>query len=1339
MNIRVSTILVLLLGSAIAFGQVSSTAPLSGTVTDPTGAVISGARVIIKNTATGTENQTTTGANGAFVVPALAAGSYTVTVTAQGFKQAVAPDVKLNAATPASVNITLEIGAATESVVVQGGGEVLQTQTANVGQTIVGRQITELPFTSRDALDLVLLLPGTSTPGRPRTSTVNGLPKGSLNITMDGINVQDNLGKSSDGFFTYIRPRIDAVDEVTVSTATPGAESAGEGAVQIKFVTRGGTNNYKGSLYWYHRNPALNANYYFNNLNNAPYNIKTAQNCTAANYNPNDCKAPRDRVLLNQYGARVGGPISLPGLFSGKDRAFFFVNYEEYRLPEQVTRTRNLLNTDAQRGIFTYTGTSGRRQVNLLTLAAGTVNCPACTSTVDPTIAKILSDIRAGTSAGGVQAVDANRDQLTWVNTGGQDRYFTTVRFDLNVTSKHRIENVWNYQVFRNRSDILNSVDPPFPGILSGIGGQNSNRFSNSIALRSTLTSSLVNEARFGVNSGNSLFRAGSPNSSPAGFANQGGFAFGTSPAAGGFFAAFPTGLSINNPVASRSNQRRNSPVKQFTDNLSYVRGNHSLNLGGTFSDIRTWSDTINNIVPALSFGVDTNDPANSVLFNNTNFPGISGTDLNAARALYAILTGRVTAVNANAYLDEKTGKYNYLGASVERIRQREFGIFAQDAWRARPNLTLTGGVRWEVQFPFTTMNNTYAQTSYAELFGISGEGNLFKPGTTTGRVSQMQPFNPGDSAYNTDWNNFAPSVGLAWSPNWKSGWLRKVMGEGGQSVIRAGYSVAFVREGTNLASSILGSNVGGFVAASRTIGQGNLTPGTLLRNISASTIAPPIPASPNYPLTGVVTNTVNAFAPDLNVGYVSSWTFGVQRELTKDTVFEARYVGNRGTKLWRQYNLNEINVIENGFLNEFKLAQANLAANIAAGRGNNFRYYGPNTGTSPLPIILAHFAGTPAANAGNQALYTSANFASNTFITPLAANNANPIGFANALGAQNSAAALRTNAANAGLPRNFFVANPDYLGAANGTGGAFLVDNGAATWYNALTLEVRRRLSAGLLVQANYTFAKATTDFFASSSSASNNYSTLRNPALNKTSSPFDVTHAFKVNWIYELPVGKGKALFGGASGVVGQFVNGWAWHGTARLQSGSPFRFQDVRLVNMTRQDLQNLVNIRKTDLCANGVCRGVVYYLPDDVITNTQRAFNVSATTANGFGGAAPDANAKYIAPASSGGCINGVTGTCGLTNVVLYGPKFTRFDLSLVKRFRLAEGKDFEFRTEFLNAFNNINFRVGDAANDVTTISNFTAATFGQTTTAYRDLSTTNDSGGRLIQFVLRLNF
>src|ERR1041384_3957057 len=241
-------LLIVALSGISAFAQGGSTGSIAGTAYDPKGAVVAGATVVVKNIATNQEQTTQTSGEGTFTVPSLVAGVYTVTITATGFKQAVVTEVKVDVGKPSSIRVELEIGSANETVTV-GVGELLQTQTATIGTTLTGRQITDLPTASRDALDLVLALPGTTTVGRPRQSSVNGLPKGALNITLDGINVQDNLLKSNDGFFTYIRPRTDAISEVTVSTTTPGSESSSEGAVQIKFVTQAGGNDYHGGLY----------------------------------------------------------------------------------------------------------------------------------------------------------------------------------------------------------------------------------------------------------------------------------------------------------------------------------------------------------------------------------------------------------------------------------------------------------------------------------------------------------------------------------------------------------------------------------------------------------------------------------------------------------------------------------------------------------------------------------------------------------------------------------------------------------------------------------------------------------------------------------------------------------------------------------------------------------------------------------------------------------------------------------------------------------------------------------------------------------------------------------
>jgi carboxypeptidase family protein/TonB-dependent receptor-like protein len=298
--------------SAYAQGG-GATTSLSGTVSDTTGALIPGANVAVKNNATATEYQAVTNESGFFTVPALDPGSYTVTVTLMGFKTAVLNDVRVNAATPATIKVALEVGGVEETVVVSGGTEIIQTQTAAVATTIDANQILKVPTGSRSALEFITTLPGVNTPGGSRQSTINGLPQSTINITIDGMSAQDNYLKTTDGFFARVSPRLDAVEEVTVSTAAQNANATGQGAVQIQFVTRSGTNQFSGSSYLYFQHWKLDSNSWFNNRDLPP--------------GPNG-KAPKSEDVLYQPGTRAGGPIVIPGLFNGRDKAFFFVNYE---------------------------------------------------------------------------------------------------------------------------------------------------------------------------------------------------------------------------------------------------------------------------------------------------------------------------------------------------------------------------------------------------------------------------------------------------------------------------------------------------------------------------------------------------------------------------------------------------------------------------------------------------------------------------------------------------------------------------------------------------------------------------------------------------------------------------------------------------------------------------------------------------------------------------------------------------------------------------------------------------------------------------------------------------
>jgi len=241
-----------------------------------------------------------TNSEGSFSFPGLQIGSYTVTVTLDGFKTFIANNVVLTAGAGANVKATLEVGGVTEQVVVSSASEIVQTQSSTVSSTINTNQISKLPLTSRSAMDFIPFLPGVSTPGGNRDSTINGLPKGVINITLDGVNIQDNTLRTTDGFFAIVAPRLDAIEEVTVTSAANGADSGGQGAVNIRFVTKSGTNNFKGNMFFTLRHDALNANTFFNNRNLPA--------------DPDTGKAPKSQLRQYQPGFNVGGPITIPGL-----------------------------------------------------------------------------------------------------------------------------------------------------------------------------------------------------------------------------------------------------------------------------------------------------------------------------------------------------------------------------------------------------------------------------------------------------------------------------------------------------------------------------------------------------------------------------------------------------------------------------------------------------------------------------------------------------------------------------------------------------------------------------------------------------------------------------------------------------------------------------------------------------------------------------------------------------------------------------------------------------------------------------------------------------------------
>ena len=275
-----------LLLSAAVFGQ-GLTSLISGSVLDPTSAAVPGAQITLTNTDTGQVIQTISNDKGEYALPSVAAGNYKLAFAKAGFRTELKEGVAVAAGVPLTVSVKLEVGNTTETVVVAGGAELVQATNASVSSTITGRQINELPTATRNGMESFVQLPGIQTTTGFRASYVNGLPLESVNVTIDGVGTNDQWLKSSDGFFSYIMPSVDSLEEVTLSTSAGGVDSTSQGGAQLKFVTRGGTNTYHGGAFWQNRNTFLNSNYYFNTISGLP----------------------RDIIKLNQYGGHLGGPI----------------------------------------------------------------------------------------------------------------------------------------------------------------------------------------------------------------------------------------------------------------------------------------------------------------------------------------------------------------------------------------------------------------------------------------------------------------------------------------------------------------------------------------------------------------------------------------------------------------------------------------------------------------------------------------------------------------------------------------------------------------------------------------------------------------------------------------------------------------------------------------------------------------------------------------------------------------------------------------------------------------------------------------------------------------------
>jgi hypothetical protein len=1218
--------------------QVRTTGQIVGTAKDPSGGVVPNAELEVTDVGTGNRLTGKTGAEGGFVFPALQPGRYRILATATGFQPVVVDEVVVETGRTSNVDVQFAIGAVQEQVKVEGRLPVVETTSSTVSTTVRNQEIAKLPLAGRDVLGFALLTPGTSSSSTQRFSTFNGLPGGAINITLDGINNNSQRFRSGGtSFFTFAPVRLGSVEEVTISTSGLTADAGAEGAVQVQFITKRGVNDVHWQLFDQLRHDALNSNTWLNSVRGLPKN----------------------KLRLNEWGGNVGGPLV-------RGKLFYFVNFEQPIQPSEATFTRTVLTPEAQQGIFRYSATDGStRTVNLLDIARG----GGFASAIDPFIASQFSTINRTLSSGTLRSTDLLRQELAFVVPQRPTQVYPTTRIDWQATpglSVRGILNLWWRDLARN---------PQFPSLDFVNAGFKSTYFILSTGADWTLRPNVFNQISVGVQSNHEEFNPGN--------------AIGVY--GGARRVAFPLTLTTALPTNDVMPMPRNNPVYNVIDTVTLLRGQHTYTLGGSFRRTTVWETTggVAAAGPTFNLGVVAGDPV-SAIFNASSMPGIRTADLPNALSLYAMLTGRISGITGTNNIDESSHQY-VAGPRTGREAQNVWGLYAQDQWRVTPRLTLNYGLRWEFTGPMHNTNDIYANPTIENLYGPSTA--LFQPGTLNGIANPQVDLRP--TPYRRDYVNPAPNAGFAWQPKAEGGMLGKLLGE--RSVIRGGVGVNYYDEGLIAFSNAATGNPGLTQQISLNPGQ----PGFPIGGLSLASPIPALntfPASFAFPLPQSLFTFARGFStidPDIRTPYILNWNIGVQREIGSRAAVEARYVGNHGFKIWRSYDINEVNVFENGFVQEFKNAQRNLVINQSVD-ANTFEYRGL-PGQTPLPLFASAFG----ARGGQPALSTASGYGNGTFITMLQQGEAGAL--ANALAGSGgtssylcrmvgsalpACATLGYNAAGP-YPINVFQVNPFAAGRAEN-----LVTDDGWSRYHGLQLQYRQRYGSSLTMVANYTYSRTWTNRYSDSPgtqvSGTGTIWTLRDQAFNEGPAIFDLRHVFQSYLTYDLPFGEGRAI-AIANPVLNQIAGGWTVSSIIRLQSGRPFyltsgRFtynqydSGVILNGITADDLQKMIKL-------SAGSNGTELFVDPKLIGPDGRA------------------NPQYLLSPTT-------PGEHG-ERVWLYGPRFWNVDLGIAKRFRVGSG-NVGVEALFLDLFNTTNFLVGNQSNDLGFTVSINSTTFGQTT-------------------------
>ncbi len=1183
---------------------------IAGTVLDQSGAAVEGAQVVATSPATGSSFTATSESGGNFRFPSLAIGQYNLTVSHPGFSSVTQTGVTVAISVTTAVTITLNVGRAEQTVTVQADVTRIETESSEVGTVVTSKQVIELPLALggvgalRSPEAFVFLAPGTSGPGTANSnngifiSKVGGGQNFGNEILLDGTSILRTENGSS---FDEAAPSVEAISEFRVITSTiPAAYGRTTGGVET-FTTKSGANSFHGTAYDILQNEDLNANTWFNNAN--------AASCTPQPGCRSRFARPIDKK--NDYGGNLGGPVWIPKIYNGRNRTFFFFNWEQFRQNVGGTNTSIVPTTAQRNGDFSASlntanvlGTNPCTGANIYagqifdptTTTTGGNGLPCRTPFPNNTIpANRISKVTQNfLSYYPTPNLNNQPGVINYALSSSSPLLNTTyqARIDQQISDKSRIFGMYHSrdnERYTSGTLILPApIDP---------NGWNQSFITHYVRAGwdYIFSPTLLNHLTIGFNRTNSQnYTTGALQ------ARAGNFSW---PARLGLNGINGTQFPIVNigegtPAISRGNNDDNLDNGwRGNDIVTWVRGKHSFTIG---------FDYRNQLYGAYAETIATG----VYNFNRAQTAATQALASNSGSSIASFLLGNLGSANAT------------IQAHAPRWTSQYYAGFIQDDWKATTHFTLNLGLRYDVDLPrVESYNNT---SNFNPILPNPAANN--RPGA----LEFANTCNGCNRRWaDTKYHDVGPRLGFAYNPN------------GGRFVIRGGYGIIY--------SPLQYTDFGGGQQQGFSATPSFTSPNGFDPAFNWDNGFPAYQPAPNTNPSLVNKGNPSYIQPRFGQpGIIQSWSFQVQGQVSKDMIATVGYVGQRAQNL-RSAVMNVNNIDRNYF---------------ALGSGLN-----QSLATNTIGV------GTPYAN------------------------------FTNDWGSTvNVAQALRP------FPQYGFIPTD-------------VLQNIGQSTYHSLQATLERRFSAGLSVQASFTWAKNLTDADSILPGINGGIRQIQDPGNlqnEKALSSQDVPYTFSSALLYELPFGKGHPFL--KSGIAGAVLGGWQLGAVLRYQSGVPVSFGGANRI----PGWDNTIRFNRTGISplSASALNGTFNPLAPGA---AGRYFLPTCAYAGQAGCAFADPNSMPVSQGSSV-TLQQARGYWGFGDYPRSSgdvrvPNFYNEDVSIIRNFHMTETAYLQLKAEMLNAPNRHIFSIPNV--------NPLDANFGI-------VNGTIDAQ-RVVQFTLRLNF